>query len=281
MTVVGSALQLWRFPLKSMQGEQLAAAHTTEQGFVGDRLYALLDTATNKVVSAKNPRKWPHLLDCVATFALSPSAASAPPPVRVVFHDGCSCCSDETGFEAHASAVLGRAVALRSVPPPSPTLEEYWPDIDGLEHRETVTDETISLGAPSATFFDYAPIHLVTTSTLASLQRAHRDGFFDPRRFRANILVETAGDAFPENDWVGRQVGVGDEVVLQVQLPCARCVMTTLPQRELPPDTGILGSAARENSLPFAPSGQRKPSIGVYAKVIRGGTIRPGDAVRV
>ena len=79
---------------------------------------------------------------------------------------------------------------------------------------------------------------------------------------------------------MGRQIAVGGEVLLKVVIPCPRCVMTTLPQRDLPLDSGILRAAARENTVMIAPLNQKMPSVGVYAKVIRGGNVRPGDTLR-
>jgi uncharacterized protein YcbX len=275
---LGSLLDLWRFPVKSMQGEKLESARITEKGVLGDRAYAFVDAETGKIASAKNPRKWPNMLACAASFVRPPAAGQQdPPPVRVVFADGVTLSSGEAGFDERASRALGRNVTLRSTPVPSPVLEEYWPDIDGLAHREMVTDEAISLGAPAGSFFDFAQIHLITTSTLAALERAYPQGRFDPCRFRPNLLVRTAEDGFPENDWT--RIGVGAEVVLEVVIPCPRCVMTTLPQRDLPHDSGILRTAARQNNVMIAPLGQAMPSAGVYAKVIRGGEVRPGDAV--
>lgn len=281
MDALGSAAGLWRFPVKSMQGEELETAHATERGFAGDRMYALIDTATGKIVSAKNPRKWSGLLEWSATFVHSPNANTVPSPVRVAFPDGTSLSSDEPSFNARASAVFGRDVVIRSTPPEKPILEEYWPDIDGLAHRETVTDEAISLGTPSGTFFDFAAIHLLTTSTLAVLERAHPGGRFDHRRFRPNILVDTGREGIPENDWIGRNIAVGDEVVLEILMPCPRCVMITLPQRGLPLDSGIMRAAARENNAMIAPLNQKLPSAGVYAKVTRGGEVRKGDGLRL
>jgi MOSC N-terminal beta barrel domain len=62
-TLLGSIVSLWRYPVKSMLGEELNAAEVTKAGLRGDRAYALVDSSDGKVVSAKNPRKWPHLFD--------------------------------------------------------------------------------------------------------------------------------------------------------------------------------------------------------------------------
>jgi uncharacterized protein len=281
MAVVGSAVGIWRYPVKSMQGEELTAVDVTENGLLGDRAYALIETGTGKVVSAKNPRKWPGLLEFSATFSEPLRPNGVLPPVRLQLPDGTVIPSDDGGCNARISAVFRREVVIRSTPPQAPALEEYWPDIDGLPNRETVTDETISAGTPAASFFDFSAIHVLTTSTLGALARAYPAGRFDRRRFRPNILIETEEDGFPENSWVGRKIGLGDEVVFEVLIPCPRCVMTTLPQRDLALDPGILRTAARQNNVLIEPLNQKMPSVGAYAKVIRGGQVRQGDTVKL
>jgi uncharacterized protein YcbX len=147
--------------------------------------------------------------------------------------------------------------------------EEYWPDMEGLDHRDTVTDFTL----PEATFFDAAVIHLLTTATIDRLRELYPEGRFEVRRFRPNIVVQLASDekSFAENEWVNHTVIIGDEVRLNVTGPCPRCVMTTLPQGDLPRDAGILRTAAQHNHA----------NVGIYAAVARGGTIRRGDPVRL
>ena len=76
---------------------------------------------------------------------------------------------------------------------------------------------------------------------------------------------------FIENVWVGHTLALGDQVRLRITGPCPRCVMTTLPQGDLPADPGILRTAAQHNQA----------SVGVYASVVHGGTVRRGDAVRL
>jgi uncharacterized protein YcbX len=267
-TAIASTVSLWRYPVKSMMGEELNACEVTERGLLGDRVYALLDAATGKVASAKHPRKWARLFDCRAAFAEPPQANRALPPVRITLPDGALVTSDEPDADRRLSDVLGRAVQLKSPAPKTPSLEEYWPDMDGLAHRETVTDEPM----PLETFFDLAVVHLLTTSTMDRLRDLYPQGRFEVRRFRPNIVVTPlARNGFVENSWVGRTLAIGEEVRLSVTGPCPRCVMTTLAQGDLPADPGILRAAARHNDV----------SVGVYAAVLRGGRIQRGDPVRL
>ena len=87
-TVLGLIVSLWRYPVKSMLGEELNATEVTKRGLLGDRAYALVDSADGKVASAKNPRKWPGLFDCRAAFADVPRTGAKAPPVRVTLPDG-------------------------------------------------------------------------------------------------------------------------------------------------------------------------------------------------
>ena len=151
--------------------------------------------------------------------------------------------------------------------PWAPRAEEYWPDMEGLDYRDTVTDFDL----PEGTFFDCAVVHLLTTATLDRLRGLYPPGRFEVRRFRPNIVVAPADGApgFIEDAWIGRTVRVGDEVQLAITGPCPRCVMTTLAQADLPKDAGILRTAAQHNQV----------NVGVYASVLHGGRVHRGDAV--
>lgn len=265
---IGSVVTLWRYPVKSMQGEELNVGLVTEHGLLGDRAFALVDAGDGKVASAKNPKKWPRLFDFRAAFAEQPQAAGPLPPVRITLPDGRMVHSEQPDRDQVLSAATGRAVALRSAVPAAPMLEEYWPDVEGLPRRDAVTDESL----PAGTFFDLAVVHVLTTGTLDRLRELYPPGRFEVRRFRPNVVVETPPGAagFVENDWVGRSLLLGDAVRLQVTGPCPRCVMTTLAQGDLPADLGILRTVARHN----------QGHVGVYARVLQGGSVRRGDAVR-
>src|SRR6266540_6795196 len=92
---VGSVVSLWRYPVKSMMGEELNAAEVTERGLLGDRAYALLDSSDGKVASAKNPRKWPRLFDCHAALVGPPRVGADVPAVRITLPDGTIITSDQ------------------------------------------------------------------------------------------------------------------------------------------------------------------------------------------
>lgn len=280
--VLGTIVSLWRYPVKSMMGEELNAAEVTKGGLVGDRAYALVDSSDGKVASAKNPRKWPQLFDFRAALADAPMTGVKVPPVRITLPDGTIVNSEQPDLHKILSKLLKREVTLDTivhahlevVESALPNLrtaaaEEYWPDIEGLEHRDTVTD----FGLPEGTFFDCAIVHLLTTATLDRLRVLYPQGRFEVRRFRPNIVVDTANDEkdFVEDAWIGQILAIGDGVRLSITGPCPRCVMTTLPQGDLPKDTGILRTAAQHN----------RANVGVYASVLQGGKVRRGDSVRL
>ena len=268
-TELGLVGSLWRYPVKSMMGEELNATDVTERGLLGDRAYALVDSSDGKVATAKNPRKWPRLFDFRANF-IEPARASVKlPPVRITLPDGTTVTSDDGDLNQILSKALDREVTLGVAQRGAVNAEEYWPDVEGLDHRDTVTDFTL----PEETFFDCAMVHLLTTATLDQLHELYPQGRFEVRRFRPNIVVQLASGerSFAENVWVGHTLTIGDEVRLNISGPCGRCVMTTLAQGDLSKDPGILRTAAQHNQV----------NVGVYAAVVRGGTIRRGDPVRI
>ena len=279
---LGSVVSLWRYPVKSMMGEELNAADVTQRGLFGDRAYALVDSYNEKVASARNPRKWAKLFDFRAALAEPARSGEKIPPVHVELPDGNVVTSEQSDINQVLSDVLGREVTLETrqpaqrevvettLPNPwTPSLEEYWPDMEDVAYRDTVTDEAM----PEGTFFDLAVIHVLTTATVDQLRELYPQGRFGARRFRPNIVVEpSSGEkGFVEDEWVGKTLVIGDEVRIDITEPCPRCVMTILPQGDLPRDLGILRAAAQHNQV----------NVGVYDAVVQGGTIRRGDPVRI
>lgn len=265
-TEAGTVVGLWRYPVKSMMGEELNAAEITERGLLGDRQFALLDAATGKVAGAKNPRKWGNFFAFRAAYVEPPEANATLPAVRLTLPNGTALTTESENVNEVLSGALGRAVELTQVEAEQESsAEEYVPDIEGLEHRDTVTEWEL----PAGTFYDLAVVHLLTTATLDRLRELYPAGRFEARRFRPNIVISTAEPGFVENDWLGRTVTVGETVRLRITRPCPRCVMTTLAQGDLPKDPGILRTAAQNNAA----------NVGVYADVISAGVIHRGDPV--
>src|SRR6266566_4100958 len=259
---VGTIGALWRFPVKSMLGEQLDAADLGEGGIVGDRAYALRDRETGKVASAKHPKLWPNLLGCRAAFVDETRPGDEIPPARIELADGKSVLTDAADVDAVLSRFFGRDVELARAAQNGYTIDQYHPDEENYDpdgHRDEVVEAQLGAaffnerGLPSAvppgSFFDLFPFSVLTTSSLAQLGELEPQSRFDVRRFRMNVIVDTSGRGFVENEWLGRTLAIGDDVALAVALPDPRCVMPSLPQEDLPRDPRILKSLAQNNRI--------------------------------
>jgi uncharacterized protein YcbX len=288
---VGWVESLWRFPVKSMAGEQLHAVEVTERGVLGDRAYALIDKDTGKVVSAKSVRLFPNLLYCKAAFVEPPCRSDDLPAVQIVLPNGTIVSSATDEADRVLSAYFKRNVRLAQVAPDDFTIDQYHPDVEGADpggNRDTVVAQKLGaalfaqLGmespVPVGSFFDVFPLSVLTTSTLARLQEAQPDSRFDQRRFRMNVIVKTERSGFVENGWIGHEVGLGEGLRVRVALFDPRSVMTTLAQDDLPQDTGILRALVQHNRLQVGDLGNY-PCAGVYAVVAGPGTVRIGDRV--
>ena len=264
-----SVAALYRHPVKSMLGERLKTAEITARGLTGDRRFALLDRETGKVASAKTPRLWRALPTCTATLTETGTAITT--PTGELLH------STDPGIDDALSALLGRPVTLTDVPPSDGTLDRSLPEQVLAAGQEAEVDaDVVRFGSasPPGTFFDFAPVHLITTSTLARIAEV--------RRYRPNLVVDT-GDAegFVEHDWVGRELRIGDRLTLRVIASTPRCAVPTLAHGDLPRDPDALRVLARHNRIPALPGRAPEPCAGVYAQVVRGGWVCEGDAVRV
>lgn len=263
-TRVGTVAGLWRYPVKSMLGEELEDAEFGDRGLAGDRGYALLDVSTGRVVSAKNPKRWPAMFRLRASYA-SPPARGRLPPVRIAFPDGEVVASDGAA-DARLSAFLGRPVRLVTGTSTRASVEVYSPPLEGLDVEEGMGEFRV----PTGPFHDSTPVHVVTTATLTWLRTRYPGGRFEVGRFRPNVLVETAegADGPAEQSWIGRTLEVGG-VRIRVTRPCSRCVMTTLPQGDLPDDRGILRTVTADAG----------GDVGVKGTIEREGRVRRGDPV--
>jgi MOSC domain-containing protein len=231
------AIELWRYPVKSLQGERLTTVDVGPEGLTGDRQWALFDVATGYGLTA---RRVPDLLFLSGRLR-------ADGHVEVVLPDG-----TVTSDDAVLSDWLGRSVALRAAADaPGERLYENPNEVGEAGEY----DWDAFPGARGA-FHDSSRtrVSLVSTGTL---------GTWDRRRFRANVVLDGAG----EDVLVGQQVRLGGaelDVVKQVD----RCVMVTRPQP---------GGIGRDNGVLKTIHRERDGCLAIGALVARTGTVAVGD----
>ncbi len=281
--VIGTVATLSRYPTKSMLGEARGTLAVAARGVIGDRAWAVLDEATGKVASAKRPKLWRGLLGCAArTLGEEDQGA-----VEIKLPDGTVRRAGDPELNGLLSALTGRAVRLASRPPDEAEIDRSFPEevlSNGLGADVEFSLLTLGAGAPPGTFLDYAPLHLITSTTLDSIGAALRNdaigGAVEPARYRPNVVIRAHdGDAgFPENNWVGGTLRIGESVALRVILQTPRCAIPMLAHGALPPRPGALRATAERNRIEI-PGFGNQPCAGVYAEVLQAGTIREGDPV--
>jgi uncharacterized protein len=283
MDRIGTVKELWRYPVKSMGGEQIAEAMVGPVGVPGDRGWALRDETKGEIRGAK---KLPALLQCAARYTAEPDATTIP-SAEITLPDGARLRTDDPEAAVALTALLGRPVTLwprqpaehtdfyRRALPDNPDIMAELRQIFGRTDDEPLPDlsafgpELMQYTSPLGTYFDAFPIHLLSTAALAQLGPAEQ---FDRRRFRPNFFVESTPDlqGLVENGLGGRRIRIGG-LVLHGEMAAVRCVMTTLPQPGLPKDPSVLRAIVRDAAQ----------CLGLYASVATPGRVAVGDAVEV
>jgi MOSC domain-containing protein len=279
---IGTIQSLWRYPVKSMLGEQLFSTSLGVLGFPGDRGYAIRDERAGEIRGAKNI---PQLFQFSARYLATPSDTHIP-PVEITLPDQTTVRTDDQTIHAQISRALGREVTIWPRQSKENTdhylrapggLGDLRP-ILGLEEGEPlpsfegIPTEIFQYVAPLGTYFDAYPIHLLTTASLRGFAYHYPEGAFVPERFRPNIVIATDDNSTPdlEASWKGKVLRLGT-VEIAVGVPTIRCVMTTLPQGNLPKDPRILRTLVRHNDH----------HVGSYATIQKSGEIHVGDAVEL
>ena len=278
--MLGTVAALRRYPVKSMLGEDVDASDVTFTGLAGDRRLAVLSRATGKIASAKFPRLWRDLLTLSATV----DEGAANGGVRITLPAGKTIRSDDADVDAILSELLDQPVTLIATPPPGAALDRAVPEAVlryGVDRPVPAELMEIGGGGPPGTFVDFAPLHLLTTSTLDRIAELSPDGRADPQRYRPNIVVLSTTSGFTENDWYERTLRVGDDLVVRVIARTPRCAVPTLAHGTLPRNPDALRVLARHNRIEPLDSLDPEPCAGVYAEVLRPGHIRTGDPVRL
>jgi MOSC domain-containing protein len=250
-----TVVELWRYPVKSMQGERLLEASIEMDGLVGDRRWAVRDEQTGRVLTG---RREPRLLEAAATFGDDGGAPT------IVLPDGARLEGDGAATDGVLSDWLARPVRL-------------VPATDVGDRAEFFADPTddasaaIEWAMPPGRFVDAMPLLMLTTASLRAGALLYRDGAWDVRRFRPNLLLDAVGDGWVEDAWCGRVARVGAVVEVVPRQPCVRCTMVTRPQAGLARDLDVYRTLARHHD----------GNLGVWTSVATPGTIAAGDSVDV
>jgi uncharacterized protein YcbX len=243
--------ELWRYPVKSLQGESVPTVDLVTDGVAGDRQWGLRDVGTGRILTA---RRRPELLMAAAT---ADAAGGAP---HLGLPDGTVTAGAGEDTDAALSSWLGAPVSLVPAADTDPGRAEYFAD------ATDDTSQAIEWTMPQDRYVDAAAVLVLTTSSLRTAADLHGDGDWHPRRFRPNVLLDTDGDGWLEDGWVGRPVAVGSAVLVPSQ-PCVRCTMVTRAQPGIAADVDIFRTLARHHGGLF----------GVWCDVRTPGRIAVGD----
>ncbi len=247
-------LAIWRYPVKAMLGELLDAVAIGPRGCEGDRRWIVVDATTGERIANKRGPTDPRLRACRAELL---DDSDARPPLRVTLPDGSAVEGAE--IEAALSELLDRRVHLERCHAPA----------DG------------GFGTTGG-YHDLAPIHLITTATLARLRAKAPDSDWEVRRFRPNLVLDdgTGDESFTEDALLGARLQAPSGLELSVGLPTPRCVVPTRAHDGLPADPAILRTLVEHHRIDFGPFG-RQGCAGVYAEVARAGHLCTGERLEV
>jgi uncharacterized protein len=279
-TTVGTVDTIMRFPIKSLLGESLKECEIVASGLLGDRGHALVDPSTGKIASAKQPNLWRDLLG----FRASTTSQTDPRSITVSDGAGNKIDLSDPDFDAKVSEWLGRMIKLINVRPTSIELNRARPDevmAEGMDATVTQDVLAIAAAAPDGGFFDFAPLHVMTSASLEAIRSAAPAASIRAERYRPNIVIETPPSmVFGENKWIGRKLRIGQSVSLEVIAPTPRCAVPMLAHGALPQSREAVAAVNKLNKIEFPLLGPGTfPCLGAYAKVITTGPISCGDRV--
>jgi uncharacterized protein YcbX len=270
----GTIAELWRYPVKSMLGEQRSQLTITPRGSLGDRAKALRDLKTGRIASAK---KFPRLLDFYARYEVDPTLET-PGRIEITTPAGRIIFADDPEASAMISEELGHPVRLENEPGSEEKTdiirETVFGDVPVNKFKPDWTPETMPdhFQLMKESFFEIGAVFVVASGSVEHLRRLQGGtSKIDRRRFRPNIYIESgpAWGGFVEDSWIGGSLEIGGTVRIQEFQPTIWCVTSTLAQEDLPRDLTILRTIANHHEGCF----------GAYATVSKPGLVRVEDSV--
>ena len=245
--------RLFRYPVKSMQGERVDHLEFARGPATGDRQWALVDSLSGVFLSAKRHGR---LLEASAT-------TTSDGAVVITLPGGEELEAADPATAVLLSDWLGHRVELRR-----PT-DEVTPSYEALADSTDERSETVTFPGPSTHFADFADVHVMTTASLIAAKALHPAGDWDVRRFRPTMVVEAEGEGFVEDEWIGSRLGVGATASFELFMKTIRC---NLPTR-LQPGLG------RDNAVARVLRDEHDFCLGVYGAFREGGVVALGDPV--
>ncbi len=262
--------ELWRYPIKSFGGERVDHVDLRAGGVVGDRRYALRNTDTGRIVSAKRPRPYGQLLNwSAATDADGAVWATSPAGERFAVGD--------PGLVTALSDALGQPIEMTEVAEGADeTYDSEWPEIPGTSLSNVEIELPIAMMTEKVSFADLGALHIIVDTSLARLESLSGvPGVVE--RFRPSMVLNAPAGTegrFVDLEWQNVVASSGD-VELLVADAAPRCVMTTLAQGEHPAAKEILATLAAEAKKTFEVG--TYACFGTYAEVTAGGSLTVGD----
>jgi uncharacterized protein len=255
---MGRVIQLYRYPIKSMQGERVQRLEFVSGSASGDRQWALVDADSGVFLSAKRHGKLLHAVP----------RTEADGSVAITLPGGTAVGTLDPAANAVLSDWLGRRVELRS------PADGVSPVYEGLTDPTDDDSETGLFQGPSTHFADSADVHLLTTASLAAARAIWGDCDWDVRRFRPTMLLdmgeeELARPGFVEDAWVGSRVVIGRSATFEILKRTVRCNLPTRAQPGLPRDTSVARVLRDHHDF----------CLGVNGVFRAGGDVGIGDAV--
>jgi uncharacterized protein YcbX len=244
---------LWRYPVKSLQGERLESARFEGDGLVGDRRWGIRDLRTGRILTA---RRRPELLGAAAHY-------DGELPI-ITLPDGRTAVGPGQSTDELLSQWLGSPVSLVGSAGNAGGRAEYFAD------ATDDNSQAIEWTMPAGRYVDTAPVLVITTTSLRTAAELHPDGTWDPRRFRPNVVIDADGEGWLEDEWVGKPLSARAVALIPLE-PCVRCTMVTRAQPELEADVEIFRTLARHHRGLF----------GVWCDVLSGGVLSVGEEVMV
>ncbi|MCP2015162.1 uncharacterized protein YcbX [Deinococcus sp. HSC-46F16] len=235
-TTVGQVVELFRYPIKSIGGERLTSAEINRRGLVGDRFWAVEDEE-GKFGSGKTTRRFRRMEGLLEFRAFLRDGPDVP---MLALPDG----AEVLATSPEATAAL----------------------------RERTGQQVAVTAEREVSHFDEGALHLLTTSALGRLAQVH-GAPVDVRRLRNNITLDTSpAQGHLEEEWVGRHLALGEELIVEIAYLMPRCVMVNMAQHDLPEDNRVLKSISEINP---------DVCLGAFAQVVQPGIVRLGDTARL